>query len=62
MKTSTLYILGTIFFLSSLHATAQDDLLKQLKDETSAGDDKVIATFKGIKIINLRQRVCHSRI
>ena len=42
-----------IFLLIAVEAVAQDDLLKMLQSETPSHDEKVIATFKGDKIVNI---------
>jgi hypothetical protein len=47
-------ILAGLLALWLIPATAQDDLLSALQKEAPSGDEKVIATFKGTKLINLQ--------
>jgi len=46
-------ILPVLFFLFSVSAFAQDDLLKELQSQSPPKKEPVIATFKGFKIINI---------
>jgi hypothetical protein len=46
-------ILPALFFLISISAFAQDDLLKELQSQAPPKKEPVIATFKGFKIINI---------
>ena len=48
--------INSLFFLllSAGQLIAQDDLLKQLQSETPQTEEKVIATFKGTKIVNIQ--------
>jgi hypothetical protein len=48
-----LYLLLSAITLPVFRTQAQDDLLKQLEKQTSAKPEKVIATFKGLKVVNM---------
>jgi hypothetical protein len=47
------YLLPLYLLLFSLSAYAQIDLLKDLENKSTTGSEKVIATFKGLKVVNL---------
>ncbi len=53
IKTGHLFPLLMFFSIYSGHCLGQDDLMQVLKTEAPVNNEKVIATFKGDKIINI---------
>lgn len=43
-----------LFLIISFSSSGQDDLLKQLEKQSPIENEKVIATFKGLKLVNLQ--------
>ena len=51
-KLYTLFVVS--FVMISWHASAQEDLMSQLQGDSAAPSEKVFATFKGFKIVNIQ--------